>query len=420
MWSRVINFLLSIGAGLSWAVVGVGIVGGLVWPLLITSSLFVFKQVDSVADGPKRVARSVFPLAVIASVFLQPRGSDSPYVSAMLVVVSLASATLRLKLHTQRLVSVNILVALVLLVGGDVVWSMADPIEGVAAQVESLRSRYPKTTPIIERDPLTNVEAGIRRTCCQPQAWSHTVWALGGSTTFGELVRDDETWPSRLQVLLGATGDWRVINLGVRGMTTRRFLRRMEVDAEVQPGDVVIAYFGVNEAASSLSSLGFVDRQLMKFQVLNAGVSWLSGRSRLTTTLLQLSGKGFPTVQSAVEREVDRNLADLAIATRRRGATLVTVLQPNLYTESTLSDYEKDLLGLYEPMLQTAVLELYPSFWAHAQRHGTALRLDEGAFRRVDSERSVYVDWAHMSARGYEVVGARVYQHVRRITDGVG
>jgi lysophospholipase L1-like esterase len=211
-----------------------------------------------------------------------------------------------------------------------------------------------------------------------------------------------------------------VINLGVRGMTTRSFLRRMEVDAEVQPGDVVIAYFGVNEAASSLSSLGFVDRQLMKFQVLNAGVSWLSGRSRLTTTLLQLSGKGSPTVQSAVEREVDRNLADLANATRRRGATLVTVLQPNLYTESTLSDYEKDLLGLYEPMLQTAVLELYPSFWAHAQRHGTALRLDEGAFRRVDSERSVYVDWAHMSARGYEVVGARVYQHVRRITDGVG
>jgi lysophospholipase L1-like esterase len=76
------------------------------------------------------------------------------------------------------------------------------------------------------------------------------ILALGGSTTFGHGLRDDETWPFRLQGLLEKRGfPCEVINGGVPGWGAEHCLLRLEDDAGwIQP-DLVLVYTGWNHPA---------------------------------------------------------------------------------------------------------------------------------------------------------------------------
>ena len=68
---------------------------------------------------------------------------------------------------------------------------------------------------------------------------------LGGSTTYGVGVNNDETWPSHLAKELGA--NYEVINMGVPGYSSRENLLQSEMYlSELQP-DLAIYYIGLND-----------------------------------------------------------------------------------------------------------------------------------------------------------------------------
>ncbi len=68
---------------------------------------------------------------------------------------------------------------------------------------------------------------------------------LGGSTTFGTLVSDKDSWPYKLQEKLGV--NYNVFNLGVPGYTTlEAMIQLTTVVPELKP-DIVIVYEGWND-----------------------------------------------------------------------------------------------------------------------------------------------------------------------------
>jgi len=94
--------------------------------------------------------------------------------------------------------------------------------------------------------------AGLRGPEVRPRAaTSLRILCMGGSTTWGHKVADDETWPAYLQRELAAAGwpDVEVLNGGVSGYGLEQIVLALETRriAELQP-DLVLVYEGWNFA----------------------------------------------------------------------------------------------------------------------------------------------------------------------------
>ena len=68
---------------------------------------------------------------------------------------------------------------------------------------------------------------------------------LGGSTTFGSGVTDAETWPARLQAILGS--DYQVSNYGVPGYSTAENVIQLALVVPESRPDIVVLYEGWND-----------------------------------------------------------------------------------------------------------------------------------------------------------------------------
>lgn len=73
---------------------------------------------------------------------------------------------------------------------------------------------------------------------------------LGDSMTFGCRVREEESFPSRLQGLLdgAAAGDFDVVNAGINGHTSVQTLERVERDVLAFSPEAVVLWIGTNDA----------------------------------------------------------------------------------------------------------------------------------------------------------------------------
>lgn len=67
---------------------------------------------------------------------------------------------------------------------------------------------------------------------------------VGDSITYGEFVPTEMTWPTLLRNRLP---DWRILNRGVCGDTTRLGLERFPRDVQRERPDMVIVQFGLND-----------------------------------------------------------------------------------------------------------------------------------------------------------------------------
>lgn len=69
------------------------------------------------------------------------------------------------------------------------------------------------------------------------------VVCIGDSITYGEHVERDRIWTA----LVGRDPEWRVVNKGVCGDTTRLGLERFPSDVQQQEADFVLIQFGAND-----------------------------------------------------------------------------------------------------------------------------------------------------------------------------
>jgi lysophospholipase L1-like esterase len=91
----------------------------------------------------------------------------------------------------------------------------------------------------------THNSQGYRGREFAPKSQRVRIIAMGGSTTYGAAVSDDQTWPVYLEGLLGS--DYEVLNFGVLGFSTVEHITQAAlIVPEYQP-DVLIVHAGFND-----------------------------------------------------------------------------------------------------------------------------------------------------------------------------
>ncbi len=101
----------------------------------------------------------------------------------------------------------------------------------------------------IEYSGITTNSLGLRSPEVTPKAGRIRVLCIGDSTTFGDDVRDAESWPWQLQAMLDerAPGRFDVVNAGVPGWSSVQGLWYLEQEGLDLAPDIVIVTFGHND-----------------------------------------------------------------------------------------------------------------------------------------------------------------------------
>lgn len=220
--------------------------------------------------------------------------------------------------------------------------------------------------PIDYQGQYINAANGRRLTTGQPPTAKRTVYVVGGSTTFAAEVPDQHTIPSQLQVLLNQKfGDvYRVENLGAVTATVAQQIELLKT-IRLKEGDVVIFYDGVNDITQSLMNgnprgwiVGdnrrvFADLNSLQKAKLNL-YNVFGGQSEFANLFLypyeiqpaptHLNDKArVEQLKTELDRVYYDGVLESARLTQSSGAEFYHFFQPNLFTSSPMTDYEKKL-----------------------------------------------------------------------------
>ncbi len=235
---------------------------------------------------------------------------------------------------------------------------------------------------------------------------------LGGSTVLCEEVPDRLTNASFLQRFLNeAKQNIQVINYGASGATSIDRVRMLMELSDTSDGDFVVFYFGDNDS-------GWIDHQSGKP---SQQLTWIAVRA-----LKALSEYGLETARwlygelsphsfrkfsrAAVTGTIDSlNVAHEYC--QSKGAHLVAILQPNLYTLRTKSQYERQLEKRFSIDMRNLVLDAYRRYGQWVKETPYAVSATH-IFNNAPAP--VFLDWAHVNARGNEIIARFIFEELQR------
>ena len=257
-----------------------------------------------------------------------------------------------------------------------------------------------------------SVENGIRTTTDQPTQWNRNLLLFGGSTTFGDReVPDDLTYSSYLQRIINNNSHCiRVINHGKQGASVINRLKWLIEETPTNIGDIIVFYFGDNDSGwivngkshfTFRSPLLIITSKLLglRLEILN----WLHGE------LVYLHNKwcadcAFKKTVSELERA--KKWAD------NHDLRFLVVLQPNLFVSKVISKYENSLRGRFSFFLRSQIEIAYPRYEEFVKHCGYGLSFTEIFNNR---EYSVFLDWAHVNARGNEIIADNLFCEIKKL-----
>ena len=339
------------------------------------------------------------------------RSSVTSLVMRILLVLFLLLAVITYgRPSIRRIVAVNFVILVCLLVVTEIGFRFATSAES-SSQYQSVEIfRNSRTDgPGMFPDPIkTSTAGGLRTTTDQPVSYSGRVLIFGGSTTFCAEVPDDMTFSSILQRLLNDRhAKRRVENFGKSAATSTDRVTVLEKVDDLSKGDIVIFYIGVNEAG-----VGFTQRVLPvgiinKVPELGTVIQKASSYSRIADVLFRKLV--FGSIQVSEQTKLDavqkfkKSMDDAKAITDKVGATLVPVLQANLFTRNPSTAYDNDLGRLYGSELSIVMRDIYSRLQPVIQSykyHGDATAVMNNL------EPSPYFDWMHVNAEGDKRIAA--------------
>ena len=376
----------------------------LVGLLLISPSLIAkFRKI--------RFSTEFIALAFCICFLIFERSSVTSLVMRILLVLFLLLAVITYgRPSIRRIVAVNFVILVCLLVVTEIGFRFATSAES-SSQYQSVEIfRNSRTDgPGVVPDPIkTSTAGGLRTTTDQPVSYSGRVLIFGGSTTFCAEVPDDMTFSSILQRLLNDRhAKRRVENFGKSAATSTDRVTVLEKVDDLSKGDIVIFYIGVNE-----SGVGFTQRVLPvgiinKVPELGTVIQKASSYSRIADVLFRKLV--FGSIQVSEQTKLDavqkfkKSMDDAKAITDKVGATLVPVLQANLFTRNPSTAYDNDLGRLYGSELSIVMRDIYSRLQPVIQSykyHGDATAVMNNL------EPSPYFDWMHVNAEGDKRIAA--------------
>ena len=258
-----------------------------------------------------------------------------------------------------------------------------------------------------------SIKNGIRTTTDQPTQWNNNLLFFGGSTTFGDIeVPDDLTFSSFMQRILNSNFHrTRVINHGKRGATVVDRVKWLIEGTPTTSGDIIVFVFGSNDCgwlvngklqSEFRSPLLIIARRVLglRIEILN----WIHGELAHSHNKW-CSDHSFKKTVSELKRAKKW--------TENHDLRFLVVLQPNLYVSKVNSKYEDYLKGKFSFFLRGQIEIAYPMYEEFVKNCGYGLSLTK-IFNNL--EHSVFLDWAHVNARGNEIISENIYREIKNLT----
>lgn len=258
-----------------------------------------------------------------------------------------------------------------------------------------------------------SIKNGIRTTSDQPTQWKNNLLFFGGSTTFGDIeVPDDLTFSSFMQRILNSNFHrTRVMNHGERGAAVVNRVKWLIEGAPTTSGDIIVFVFGSNDCgwlvngklqSEFRSPLLIITKRLLglRSEILN----WIHGE------LVHSHNKW------CADHSFKKTVSELKRAkkwTENHDLRFLVVLQPNLFVSKVNSKYENHLKDKFSFFLRGQIEIAYPMYEEFVKNCGYGLSLTK-IFNNL--EHSVFLDWAHVNARGNEIISENFYREMKNLT----
>ena len=254
---------------------------------------------------------------------------------------------------------------------------------------------------------------GIRHTTDIPPLATvgQNVFLFGGSTMFCIEVPDRLTISSFLQRSLRLLSDsYQVVNCGCPGATAVDRTRMLSETVKVKQGDIAIFYFGDNDS-------GWIDHRSGKLsqQLVPLFIRTLRGLADLGSEIArwiygEIALGRFRKFSQLAVVDTIQSLNEAHKHCLVKGAQIVAILQPNIYTLRTKSDYEKQLEKRFSQDLKTLIVDAYQQYenWIKTTSFGVSAT---HIFNNAPS--SVFLDWSHANARGSELIAKFIFEELK-------
>lgn len=358
------------------------------------------------------------PIGVMGLSFVLPI-SVHPGQAGVRTTIALCGASFGLVVILQRprrwrVLMVNLVLFVMLLGLAEIGLRVWAPQDLARERWEDLAARYPDA-PTPAASPVMSMDHGLRRTEGQPSETSCRVLFFGGSTTFGAMVSDSETFPSQLQLLLESTYPrLRVENLGVQGSAAEHLLNDL-VDGgaasdvgklrSLTEDDLVVFYIGVNEAKNAVAFMGNpIDRYSFRLPGFRLIADWLRRYSNLGYLVQTAMGVGQPEIVQWSFDNTDLALSDAERLVTAKGAVFRVVLQPHAKTLAGPSAYERALIDQMDEF-GDALSDVYPRMATIVLDGHSGI---DGRAWLDGLKPSPFLDWNHVDGRGNRRIAQRL------------
>ena len=263
------------------------------------------------------------------------------------------------------------------------------------------------------RSPNYGMCQGVRNTTDVPGVTDiKRLTLLGGSTVLCEEVPDRLTNASFLQRFLNeAKQNIQVINCGASGATSIDRVRMLMELSDTSDGDFVVFYFGDNDS-------GWLDHKSQKYA---QEIIWLPTRVLRALSEIgletarwmygELSPLSFRKFSRAAVTDTIDSLNVAREYCQSKGAHMVAILQPNLYTLRTKSQYERQLEKRFSIDMRNLVLDAYRRYEEWVKETPYAVSATH-IFNNAAAP--VFLDWAHVNARGNEIIAKFIFEELQR------
>ena len=238
------------------------------------------------------------------------------------------------------------------------------------------------------------------------------LFLFGGSTMLCEEVPDRLTCASFLQRFINLKENLvRVLNYGASGATTIDRVQMLLQNTKITKGDVVVFYFGDNDSGWIDHRTGKPSEQLVWLPIRALRAMSDFGSETAKWMYGEFSPRSFRKFLNLAVADTISALNEAHEYCLSKGAHMVAVLQPNLYTLLTKSEYEKKLERRFSRDIKTLVIDAYKNYevWIKTVPYGvSATHIFDNA------PAPVFLDWAHVNARGNEFIAKFIFEELKK------
>ena len=254
------------------------------------------------------------------------------------------------------------------------------------------------------------VRDDFRLTVDNPKRPESTIHILGGSTTFCAQTPNDFTYASILQKMFNADKDnVRVLNYGFSGATLPRLVERL-VHSEVKSSDSVIVFFGINEAAHiMINKQTEITKPFGRIPRFEEFVTRFATISLVFEWLVNIAVKQKYEIQPNLFL-FESALNQLITLTAKTNSSLFLVIQPNIFTKRSRTDYEERIVEASSREYLACFNRCYELFENLCQTKKNSRIVFASAVSIFDNvESSPYLDSFHVNGEGNELIAKFLY-----------